>query len=366
MFVGETWKDNHRGVMSTHELTTLYQLCRLGIPGPVLVSTLFEDLRATIRCAAMTLLWQPARSPVARWYYESESELNCGVVSRQSFSSIFAASPQADTLTLLENEPLLSRHIADALPSISHTFEQSAGDLVLHLVHSGKRIGAMLLHRRDTESFSTAEKAALVRWSSTLSSALDLDTNTCHFVTSEASAGILLLDSQMKIQSACCRGRKLMQLSEAPDCKGSGGYCDGGVRHALQANFGSKSTPGVSNFVVRNGWGRFQFRLHALVDSDFHSDRLTAVAVHLQEPLPLSVLRRAKDLALTVKQTEICLLLIKGLSYGAVAKQLSISSTTVVDHMRKVYEKVGVGSRSELVAMLLLGEQGGGERRGLA
>ena len=352
--------------MSTHELTTLYQLCRLGIPGPVLVSTLFDDLRATIRCAAMTLLWQPARSPVARWYYESESELNCGVVNRQSFSSIFMSSSQSDTLSLLENEPLLSRYIADAVPSIRHALEQSAGNLVLHLVHNGKRIGAMLLHRLGTESFSTADKAALVRWSSTLSSALDLDTDTAYFVTSEANAGILLLDSQMKVQSACSRGRKLMQLSEAPDGKSSGGYCSGDLSRVLRANFGSKSTPGVSNFVVRNGWGRFQFRLHALVDSDIHSDRLTAVAVHLQEPLPLSVLRRAKYLDLTVKQTEICLLLIKGLSYGAVAKQLSISSTTVVDHMRKVYEKVGVGSRSELVAMLLLREQGGGEHRGLA
>lgn len=344
--------------MLTYELTTLYQLCRLGIPSQVLASSLFENLRATIPCDAMTLLWQPSKSPAAWWFYESESELNCGVVDKQSFHSIFAAVPPSEVLALLETDSLLSRKIVEVLSSTNHIVEKSAENLVLHLTHAGRRIGVMLLHRLDKNPFTIAEKAALVRWTATLSSALDPHTNKCQFVTSEATAGILLLDSQMKIQSACCRGRKLIHLCEATDCEGNRGYRGSSLSQTLRTGFESAGVPSSANFVLRNSWGSFQFRLHCLVDSSIHSDSLTAVTVHLQEPLPLSVLRRAKDMALTEKQTEICLLLIEGLSYGEIAKKLHISSTTVVDHIRKVYEKVDVSSRSELVAMLLLREQG--------
>lgn len=348
--------------MSTCELTTLYQLCRLGIPGPVLASTLFEDLRATIPCDAMTLLWQPATSSVARWFYESDSELNCGVVNEQSFNVMFAAVPLSEGLALLETNSLFNQKIAAALSIRSHIVAQSTENLVLYLTRGDRRLGAMLLHRLDKDPFSVTEKASLARWAATLSSALDIDTHQCPFVTSEAVAGIVLLDSNMNIQSASCRGRKWIHLCEAPDCGRNSSNRGSSLSEMLRARFGSADEPSAANFVLSNSWGSFQFRLHCLVDSSIHSDSLTAVTVHRQEPLPLSVLRRAQALALTEKQTDICLLLIDGLSYSTIAKKLCISPTTVVDHIRKVYEKVGVSSRSELIAMLLLEEQGNARR----
>lgn len=344
--------------MLTYELTALYQLCRLGIPGPILASQLFGELRATIPCDAMMLLWQSAKSPVGRWFHESEGDLSCGVVNKQTFNLIFAAESLSQGLARLETDSHLGQKAADVPANMSHIAEQSAGDFVLYLMRGGRCMGAMLLHRLNKKVFSVAEKAALVRWAPTLSSALDIESNACQFVTSEATAGIVLLDKQMNVHSASCRGRKLLNLCEAPDCGGSKDSYGSGLSQWLRSRFGCQGIPSAANFVLRNSWGSFQFRLHCLVDSDIHADSLTAVTVHLQEPLPLSVLRRAKDLALTEKQTEICLLLIEGLSYNAIAKKLHISSTTVVDHMRKVYQKIDVSSRSELVAMLLLGEQG--------
>lgn len=342
--------------MSTHELTTLYQLCRLGIPGPVLASTLFENLRATIACDAITLLWQPPMSPAAKWFHESESELKCGVVDKPAFLPLLAAMPSSQVLALLEADLSLRQRLLEVLSSVSHVIEQSAANLVLHLLHGGQRVGLMLLHRRGPGAFSTAEKAALVRWAPVLSSGLHRDMRHGQFVTSETAAGIVLVDRQMKIQSACCRGRKLLQLCEAEDEGARIGYGGASLRRLLHHNFGANRASSAS-FVLRNGWGSFQFRLHSLVDASITSDTLTAIALHRQDPLPLSVLRRANDLALTQKQTEICLLLIEGLSYGEMATKLHISSTTVVDHMRKLYDKLGVSSRSELVARLLLGEQ---------
>jgi DNA-binding CsgD family transcriptional regulator len=69
---------------------------------------------------------------------------------------------------------------------------------------------------------------------------------------------------------------------------------------------------------------------------------------------------RADDLALilldsyglTTRETEVVLLLCRGLSTKDIAAELMISAHTVRDHVKAVYDKAGVTSRGELVAGL--------------
>lgn len=55
---------------------------------------------------------------------------------------------------------------------------------------------------------------------------------------------------------------------------------------------------------------------------------------------------------LTLRETDIVLLLSRGLSAKEIAGELLISAHTVRDHVKAIYEKAGVGSRGELVAKL--------------
>ena len=337
--------------MFTPEIINLRQLCRLEIPGTLLASVLFHELKKVIPCEAMTLLWRGPEPATTRVLHESETEVNCGFADAQVFSLGCAVSPPERVAVLAPEHPLLQL-IARQYPGVDEVVRQSFQTLAVYFMEGEKPCGALLLHRPRIHPFATTEKAALVRWSPELSSALRVETKPLQLVTSESNAGILLLDRGMQVQYACGRGRKLLQFIQAPASMASGAQSD--LAQRLCSHFGTGDSARAANFVLHNCWGSFEFFLHRLSDAGIHSDPLIAVAVHRQEPLTLSVLRGCKKLTLTEKQTEIALLLVKGLSYDAVATRLGISSTTVVDHVRKIYAKVGVANRSELVTMLLL------------
>ena len=338
--------------MFTPEIINLRQLCRLEIPGTLLASVLFQELKKVIPCEAMTLLWRGQEPTAIRVLHESETEVNCGFADAQVFSRGSAVTP-SERVAVLAPEHSLLQLIASQCPGVDEIVRQNFQTLAVYFMEDENQCGALLLHRPRMQAFATQEKAALARLSAELSSALSIETQPLQWVTSESSAGILLLDRGMQIQYACARGRKLMQFIQAPASTASGTQSD--LAQRLRSHFGVEDNSRAANFVFHNFWGSFEFSLHRLSDAGIHSDPLIAVAVHRQEPLTLSVLRGCKKLTLTEKQTEIALLLVTGLSYDAVATRLGIRSTTVVDHVRKIYEKVGVANRSELVTMLLLG-----------
>jgi DNA-binding CsgD family transcriptional regulator len=60
----------------------------------------------------------------------------------------------------------------------------------------------------------------------------------------------------------------------------------------------------------------------------------------------------AEAYGLTGREREVARLVVAGNSNPEVARALSISPTTVQDHLKKVFAKLGVGSRHELTARM--------------
>lgn len=54
---------------------------------------------------------------------------------------------------------------------------------------------------------------------------------------------------------------------------------------------------------------------------------------------------------LTIRETAVLSLAAEGLSTGAIAQQLGISSNTVKNHLRNVHQKLGVRCRAHAVAI---------------
>jgi DNA-binding CsgD family transcriptional regulator len=55
----------------------------------------------------------------------------------------------------------------------------------------------------------------------------------------------------------------------------------------------------------------------------------------------------------TPAQSRVAALVLQGRSTQQIVNDLAISSNTVQEHLRAVFDKFGVGSRRELVALLL-------------
>ena len=78
-----------------------------------------------------------------------------------------------------------------------------------------------------------------------------------------------------------------------------------------------------------------------------------AVALTVETARPDDLVRVLLDsYGLTVRETEIVLRLCRGLATKDIAADLMISTHTVRDHVKSVFEKAGVNSRGELVAEL--------------
>jgi DNA-binding NarL/FixJ family response regulator len=73
--------------------------------------------------------------------------------------------------------------------------------------------------------------------------------------------------------------------------------------------------------------------------------------------MPRSLLRRLEAEpvgGLSERETEILVLVARGLSNAQIAKELHLAEATVKRHLANIYGKVGVGSRSEVVRKALL------------
>jgi DNA-binding CsgD family transcriptional regulator len=90
-----------------------------------------------------------------------------------------------------------------------------------------------------------------------------------------------------------------------------------------------------------------------------HASRVTtsgmdAVAVIIEEPSPAElapVILMAYGL--TKQEQVLTALVCRGLSTDAIAERLHITSNTIQEHLKSIFEKTGVSSRRELVAVIL-------------
>lgn len=112
---------------------------------------------------------------------------------------------------------------------------------------------------------------------------------------------------------------------------------------------GRDATP--PRVMIENAWGKFVFRTHFLNASD-NAGALLGITIRHHVPLALQLMTRMKALELSARQKQVCLLLARRQSHGTIAAQLGVSSTTIADHVHKLYDKFGVHSHNELMNRL--------------
>ena len=210
--------------------------------------------------------------------------------------------------------------------------------------------GFMCLHREAGRPFSPEEARFVQRVGPHLAEAIRVGLVTAAADTCEGgdAPGVLLLDDEGELVAATENGtRWLDEIGQAVD----GGRPLPPEVHAVVALL-AHETPqaAVPRMRVRTRAGRW---------ATLHASRLamagrTAVAVVIEaasaaEMAPVVMLAYG----LTEQERTVTGLVCRGRSTAAIAARLGITPNTVQDHLKAVFDKVGVRSRRELVARIL-------------
>lgn len=120
----------------------------------------------------------------------------------------------------------------------------------------------------------------------------------------------------------------------------------------LEAIFQNQDAP-PPTFTYTNGCGRFIFRAHWLQPNIPEPGGLIGITIEHQEPQLLKILRGLQQTNLSINEREIAVLLAQGCSKEMICQRMHIKSNTYKDHLRKIYLKLDIHQREELLPKFL-------------
>lgn len=221
----------------------------------------------------------------------------------------------------------------------------------------GRSWGSLALYRRPEErSFTNQDEIKLHSLVPYIAHGLRGSGDTTGEMSASGESGTLIFNSQDKLVQFCPEGKRLLLLAvhalsiqrdapglfESPALKQICGNLRGILKGELHP------IPVVRH---RNAWGEFVFRAYPL-STHGEPDGSIAVLIERHEPLPLTLMRNMRTLAMTARQREACLLLSLGHSHNEIAQRMRVSKHTATDYVRKIYDKLDVSSHQALMKKL--------------
>ncbi len=107
-----------------------------------------------------------------------------------------------------------------------------------------------------------------------------------------------------------------------------------------------------ASMTVENSWGRFVYESCLLDAVDGGDAPVIHVVIKYCEPVALALRRALDTLPLSPTQKEVCVHLRRGSTQGEIARLMSVSASTVSDHVKKIYCRLDIHSVHELTDLL--------------
>ncbi|MEU4191586.1 LuxR C-terminal-related transcriptional regulator [Kribbella sp. NPDC026611] len=210
------------------------------------------------------------------------------------------------------------------------------------LISNGQCWGVLCLHREDGDTgFSPQDLQVVRRIAPHLGDGLRRALRTDATGSAGAGPGVVVLDERLRLESVSAEAEYWLAELGAP------GQLPMAVR-AVAARMRLEQVP--VRLKVRTAGGQWL---------ELHASRLGAVGqtvVVIDPVTPAQLGSLLLDLhGLTPAQQRVTELLLRGYSTRQIVEKLCLSPHTVQEHVRAAYDKVGVGSRRELVSALLRG-----------
>jgi DNA-binding CsgD family transcriptional regulator len=221
----------------------------------------------------------------------------------------------------------------------------------------GRVWGAVHIARRASSgAFQQRDAAALAAFTGAIARGIraSLRFDAARRITGVEAPGMVVLGPHDEVELITPPARELLASLHPRDS----GYSDETIATPVLALASFvRSTPdrgqGGGNVVTvpsSGGW----VTLHASLPGPQEHGRVAVVLERATGTRSATV--RLEAFGATAREREVATLLARGLSRAEMAETLVVSPHTVEDHVRNLYEKLGVASRQELVARVFLDE----------
>jgi DNA-binding CsgD family transcriptional regulator len=221
------------------------------------------------------------------------------------------------------------------------------------LVCDGTCWGGMAMYRRSLPHFVDNEAGLLAASSALLAEGLRraILVPAAQAGDPEGAPGLVLLDESDRVEAVSPAARRWLDALVI-----EGSRVEGLVPNVVQAvasrarriaTGGEEEAPARTRLQTASGqW----LVLHGAMLEAEGSGRVAVIIepAHAPEIAPLLV----EAYGLTERERDVTRLVLQGLSTAEIARELWLSSYTVQDHLKAIFDKVGVRSRRELVAQI--------------
>jgi DNA-binding CsgD family transcriptional regulator len=216
------------------------------------------------------------------------------------------------------------------------------------LMSNGRCWGVICLHREDAAAgFSEQELQLVRRLTPHLAEGLRRGLRAGSVETTDVGPGVVVLDAGLRVESISAEAEHWLAELD-PDRRSE---LPVPVRAVAAQLMRVHELPAAPIVKVRTKTGRW-LALHASTLRG--GGERTAVVIEPVTPAQLGSFLLDVH-GLTPAQQRVTELLLQGFSTRQIVERLCLSPHTVQEHVRAAYDKVGVGSRRELVTALLRG-----------
>jgi DNA-binding CsgD family transcriptional regulator len=346
-------------IKNTRALSHIRQLCCLGVESHSVIPAVTQALHELIPSSHNLFIWTDANGNVVDRYcevympavleaasqnYAGKTDLVALARSKKAVGNMRQRPPEFYASPYF-NEVYKPMRVRNSLDAVIRTSEGTQGILVMH--------------RDSSEPFSENEQNTLEDilpylrniWTTPRNQNADVFTET-------ADHGTIVCNLLGQIQYISTSASQLLLMAKTQ------GVLSNSMRSNLlpaellvisqrlinvTKHIAHSSPPALQ---VRNRWGQFIFRAMWLDATGDSSDQLISINIWRQEPLAVSVVRGFLRSPLSPKQRDVALMLVVGRSAEEIVRELSITVTTYKDHLRKIYEKLGISKRADLIRHL--------------
>lgn len=351
-------------------LATLRQIACLGYDGRMALPTLIEVLRSYVDFDISSLVFVNERYQPVDSY--------TGVSRRPDLHALYLSKffARLETQAMLSSGDLLRSKLPfDNTTNYGRQYYNSDFyDVICRPVdlHHGIRIAlrdgqrpiaCLVLSRpAGAKPFLAADEKRLLKARDFLCHALSKTADWQDEATvPSGETGFVVIDVDGRIQHLTSEADRLLNMAMYP--RSTGGAFDDAfyqrtrelllplVRRLTAITTGADRTaPAIQ---IRNAWGNFSLRGYLMKPVGTGASSLIAIQIARHIPPPLRLLGLEQVQSLPEREKEICLLLAQGHTTPAIAQLVKRSPHTVVSQVRSLYNRFGVGSRNELLDLLL-------------